>query len=98
MEPDEAAYDLVMPFLPVTSNGGPHDDDAYTAGYEMGGLDATLKSGGGVEYQAIIRTENAKQADLIAMQHGYQCETTPTEYPEWTHACFTSALDPEKGI
>lgn len=34
--------ELIMPFLPVKSKGGRFDDDAYTAGYEMGVLDARL--------------------------------------------------------
>lgn len=40
---EPAEYDLVMPFVTVTSAGGPHDDDAYVAGFEMGALDACLR-------------------------------------------------------
>lgn len=31
-----------VPFLPIRSKGGPHDDAAYMAGYEMGAIDILL--------------------------------------------------------
>src|SRR5688572_15583154 len=31
-----------MPFVSVASNGGPHDDDSFVAGFEMGALHALL--------------------------------------------------------
>lgn len=66
-------YGLVMPFLPVKSKGGPHDDDAFVAGYEMGLLDARL--GGSVFDQGqAVRRENREQADLIAMRYGFIAE------------------------
>lgn len=75
----EEYYGMVMPFLPLKSKGGPYDDDAFVAGYEMGLLDARL--GGSVfdQGQAIKRT-NREQADLIAMRHGFIAEFT--EYSE----------------
>lgn len=36
-------YGLVMPFVTVSSVGGPHDDGAYVAGYEMGALAVRLQ-------------------------------------------------------
>jgi hypothetical protein len=85
-------YDMVMPFVTVTSKGGPHDDDAYVAGFEMGRLDSEL------EYTTwplvrTIRTENVPQADLIAMRHGFRMEAVQSQWPEWSGALFT----PEEG-
>lgn len=79
---EESGYEIVMPFLPVQSNGGPHDDDAYVAGYEMGLLDAQL---GGTVYDQgrAIHTENRDQADLIAMRNGFTADFTDEEIPGW---------------
>ncbi|MFV8317145.1 hypothetical protein [Mycobacterium sp. 23] len=83
MNDEEFAYDLVMPFIPVQSKGGPYDDDAFVAGYEMGLLDAQL-SGSTFTQGHAIRAENQHQADLIAMRHGYVAEfTTTEEAPGW---------------
>jgi hypothetical protein len=79
---DEFGYDLVMPFLPVQSNGGPHDDAAYVAGYEMGLLDAQLSQSHFDQGRA-IHGENREQADLIAMRHGYLGEFTNDSGDGW---------------
>lgn len=70
---DPAAFGLIMPFVTVQSNGGPHEDGAYCAGWEMGYLDAILAatSEWSTTSTWTIHTENADQADLIAMKHGY---------------------------
>lgn len=88
-ENPEPGYELVMPFVVVTSKGGPYDDDAYVAGYEMGLLDAQLKAGPD-RHTVTVRTDNAAQADLLAMRYGYTCQAEPSEeWPEWTYATFT---------
>ena len=40
---DETSYGLLMPFVTVVSKGGPHEDESYAAGWEMGVLDARLE-------------------------------------------------------
>ncbi len=86
----EQEYSLVVPFIPVASRGGPYDDTAYTAGYEMGLIDACLHVG--AVHEAIIRTANTLQADLIAMRRGYVCQTSPVPgCPEWSHVRFIQA-------
>lgn len=68
-----AEYDLVMPFVTVTSKGGPHDDVAYVAGWEMGQLDyrlALAAFGGHNVPPTVLRRENLPQIQLIAMKHG----------------------------
>lgn len=68
-------YELIMPFLPVQSKGGPYDDAAYVAGYEMGKLDGDLAQAGAHEPLTItVHRDNQEQADLIAMRHGYSTE------------------------
>lgn len=91
---EPAPYGLVMPFLPVASRGGPYDDGAYTAGYEMGTLDAALAAHP-TAHRTTIHSANATQADLIAMHHGYRCHLEPTDYPDWTYATFTPASTEE---
>lgn len=72
--------EMLMPFLPVQSKGGPHDDGAFVAGFEMGRLDGLLQA---AEAQGLalsdcvpdegqnIHAENREQADLIAMRYGF---------------------------
>jgi hypothetical protein len=87
-----AEHELVMPFVAVASKGGPYDDGAYCAGYEMGQLDTLLERGPRGRLERTIRSANAAQADLIAMQHGYVCTAQPApEDPDWTLAVFEPA-------
>lgn len=88
-EAQDAELGLVMPFVTVASNGGPHDDVAYTAGYEMGLLDALLERGQPPVYDQPIHAENAAQADLIAMRHGYHSRTEETGDTAWRHLWLT---------
>lgn len=79
---DEFGYEMVMPFLPVQSKGGPHDDEAFVAGYQMGVLDAQL--GGSVFDQGrAVDVTCREQADLIAMRHGFIAEFTDEEIEGW---------------
>lgn len=89
--PEETdGYGLVMPFVTVVSAGGPHDDESYTAGWEMGALDNRL-AGSWDDVAATIRTANRAQADLIAMRHGYITEVATTDSSEWLHVLFRAA-------
>lgn len=87
-QPAEPGYDLVMPFVTVTSKGGPHDDAAYTAGWEMGHLDAVLEHASDLIVERTIHAANAPQADLLAMKHGYRCDLLPHD-DQWTFVTFT---------
>jgi hypothetical protein len=82
----ENDWELVMPFLPIRSKGGPHDDSAYVAGYQMGLLDAEL-SGSVFKQGRAIAVENRDQADLIAMRHGFIAEFSTEDIPGWV--CIT---------
>lgn len=85
-------YELVMPFVSVASNGGPYDDEAYVAGWRMGGLDARLGLEGilrPLSHEDTIRTSDVPQADLIAMKHGYRLDVEPSEDDAWAFARFS---------
>lgn len=99
----EAEYELLMPFLPVESKGGPYDDDAYCAGWEMAQLHARLKAARhhGLQPPAVtIRRANLDQADLIAMHVGaVLTEGFPDESDiddvtraEWAYVTFEWAV------
>lgn len=76
-DPGEQESALVMPFVAVASKGGPFADDAYTAGYEMGLLDAALDSLDAPGFvQRTLRVENQAQADLLAVRHGWRSSFT----------------------
>ncbi|WP_136246209.1 hypothetical protein [Mycobacterium intracellulare] len=79
---DDFSYDLVMPFLPVQSKGGPYDDAAFVAGYEMGLLDAQL-AGSSFDQGRAIHVANRDQADLLAMRHGYVAEFSDEDVEGW---------------
>lgn len=80
-------FELVMPFLTVTSKGGPHEDAAYAAGWECGQIDTLLDQAGPGIYERPVRVENLPQIDLIAMHHGYTLTTEPLD-GYWTTAVF----------
>lgn len=98
---DEPEYGLVMPFVAVASNGGPFDDQAYTAGYEMGQLDGQLAAaqlpGGGWVLERTVRDENQGQADLVGMKHGFAATFEPSGVEGWTFARFRPMAEGSEG-
>jgi hypothetical protein len=64
----DSAFELVMPFVVCTSQGGPYDDLPFAAGYELGRIDATLA--GNNDWRGTVRRESLPQLELIAMNHG----------------------------
>ena len=83
--PSEGEYGLVMPFVVCRSYGGPFDDGAFVAGFELGYISGLLEHHPAV-VERYVRTANMPQLDLIAMHYGYLLESEPwAEYPdEWT--------------
>lgn len=71
MNEQDSGYGLVMPFVVCTSEGGPHDDSPFVAGFECGRVDALLQYATPAEYETVVHTENLPQLDLIAMRHDY---------------------------
>lgn len=92
----DASHELVMPFVTVTSKGGPHDDASCCAGFEMGQLDRDLQIARGLvaRLERVLQAENQPQADLIAMRRGWTATFTDTDVDGWTHATF-EAIDQE---
>jgi hypothetical protein len=87
-------WGLVMPFVVVTSTGGPYDDDAFVAGYQCGEIDRALKTiraAGGSRLDATVRSAVVSQLDLIAMRHGFKLTARPTEVDGWSTAEFALA-------
>lgn len=87
---DDCEMDLLMPFLPVVSKGGPLDDQAYVCGYEAGRWDSLLASCAAtneVPDAAVLHEENAAQIDLIAMRHGFVATVMPPR-DGWVMASF----------
>lgn len=71
----EHHLELVMPFVCVTSVGGPFDDDAFVAGYQLGRLDQELAVLDALEFASdsrLVDTRCLDQLDLIAMKHGWR--------------------------
>ena len=93
MNEPEREYSLLMPFVTVASNGGPHDDESYVAGYAMGLLDARLSNGGPQEPES-VRDSCIPQCDLLALKHGYTIQVESTEVPGWQTVTFTETEAP----
>ena len=69
----DATFELLVPFVVTESHGGPFDDAAFVAGFEMGKLwawCAANENAGLVSLSITIRRANRTQADLIAMNYG----------------------------
>lgn len=94
MAEEEAGYTVVMPFLVVQSKGGPYEDEAFTAGWAMGSLDAKLEAlsidlRAAYKIGVTVPTECIPQIDLIAMKHGFICAAAATKDPTWMRAVLT---------
>ncbi len=76
-DPPADEFGLVMPFVSVASKGGPHDDDSYASGWEMGALDSELAHNDQPLLERVIQEPNTAQADLIAMRYGFTATITP---------------------
>lgn len=91
-EAEEGEYEMVMPIVLAKSNGGPYDDAAVVAGMTCGALEQELKMAAALNtlpHERYIDAPLIKQADLIAMRHGYVLK--PGEVDEasgWQHVAF----------
>lgn len=87
----EPTFGLVMPFVVVTSVGGPYDDTAFVAGCYYADIDRVLKDWGPPEYSAYVYPALVPQLDLLAMHHGYTMVSEPWEdHPDdWTLVTFS---------
>lgn len=73
---DESDFTLVMPFVCVTSVGGPYDDDSFVAGMRLQELRSTLAAlpVGVYRYQPPFPFPEglSDQIDLVAMEAGFK--------------------------
>ena len=85
-------WDLVMPFVVCTSQGGPYDDQSFVAGYQLGRLDRDLAVLAALDFASVSRmlyTDALGQADLIGMRHGYRMDRG-YERDGWSDVDFLS--------
>jgi len=99
---DEANYELVMPFVAVASQGGPFDDNAYTAGWEAARIDCALRECAdvvlvaetfakfGAGLRATVSSDNVPQLDLVAMRRGWTMVAEDAS-DGWSHVEFSRA-------
>jgi hypothetical protein len=104
-----AEFSIRLPFVTVTSAGGPHDDDSYVAGWEMGRLAAMLEWVPPTVTMLtvpMLHRVNLPQADLIGMDNGFvmkdvtdlvDVETAEPDLigsrEEWAVVIFTRQLE-----
>lgn len=101
-QPEPDGYDLVVPFVICTSQGGPFDDDAFVAGYQCGEIDKTLATVNAaasvgapsalVSLTWTVRTDLLRQLELVAMSRGfpYMAKEAVDDMPEWTVVTFSN--------
>ena len=84
--------ETVLPLVLCASAGGPHDDEAFTSGWRLGAIAATLAHPGFNALSDSIRPDERLQADLLAMACGYSMTIEPgTE--EWLSVTFRRVDD-----
>lgn len=71
MSDDESTYELAVPFICCQSQGGPYDDEAFAAGFDLGQLDRQMLVGGLVAIECQVRGPSFRQLDLLAMHRGW---------------------------
>jgi hypothetical protein len=93
LELDEDSSGGVMPLVLCRSRGGPYDDDAFSSGWRLGAIGATLAGPGISALCESIRAHERVQADLIAMAYGYSMTVDPSTDPNWLSVTFTRTDD-----
>lgn len=89
---EETGYELVMPFVVAQSAGGPFDDDALCAGFELGRLDGVLATGRPAVLTGPYKKAVLPQVDLIAMKHGYSVAVDDTRDTRGEWAIVTLSI------
>ena len=83
----------VMPFVLCRSKGGPYDDEAFSSGWRLGAIGATLAAPGVSALCESIRAGERVQADLLAMAYGYAMRVDPSSDPDRLSVTFTRTGD-----
>lgn len=89
MSDDE--YDVAIPFVTCAAAGGPHDDESYAAGWEMGFLASVLEllTPQDLPFRWTIREANVPQGEALAATLGMRqailtYSHTPAPIGSWT--------------
>jgi hypothetical protein len=93
LELGEDCGDGVMPLVLCRSKGGPYDDEAFSSGWRLGAIGATLAAPGISSLCESIRGHERVQADLLAMAYGYSMRVDPSTEPDWLSVTFTRSGD-----
>ena len=104
MGDEDHEFDLLIPFVCVTSVGGPFDDDSFVAGIEFERIAHTLNTLKSIDitwYETNIRPALLKQVDLVAMHYGWTCTELPVpddvdlcdEHADWVYVKFEMAQE-----
>ena len=83
----------LMPFVLCRSRGGPYDDEAFSSGWRLGAIGATLAGPGISALCESIRAHERVQADLLAMARGYSMTVDPGTDRDWLSVTFTRTGD-----
>lgn len=93
-----AGYELIMPFVACLSEGGPFDDDAFTAGFTVGmwyeRLGNLTHGCVRIEICEPIRTDLVPQFDLLAMRFDWKLTPELVDgMPEWSTVVLEKVSD-----
>jgi hypothetical protein len=84
-----------VPFTVMQCNGGPYDDQSFMSGFYIGTLNFALSSEADLLPNSFVMplySNLVKQADLIAMQHGWLAEEIDRQ-EEWSFVRFRKSAD-----
>lgn len=81
-------FQLVVPFVNVTSKGGRYDDQSYAAGWSMGVVDYRLRTEQPDMLSETLRVEDIKQAHTVADAAGYVLDHEWSGVGEWAYCKF----------
>jgi len=72
-EEEEPTFELLVPFTCVESEGGPYNDKAFAAGWQLGAAWQLLQQHKDVWTESVLLfyPDLAHQVDLMAMQFGF---------------------------
>jgi hypothetical protein len=66
----EPTWELTVPFIACTSQGGPYDDLSFAAGFDLGQLFAQMEKAT-EPIKRYVRGPSFRQLDLLAMHRGW---------------------------
>lgn len=88
-EEKSTQYGLVMPFVVCDNQGGPYESHSFVAGVRFGQWYEILKADP-IQHSNYEPKELVPQLDLLAMDQGYEIESTPwPEDPNWVMVVMT---------